>query len=145
MRLSLLAAALLTALTPQLATAHQVKHKALQIVHPWAHESPAGGATEASVFMTIRNKGRTADRLVSASTSRAAEARLIGGTSTAFAVKPGKELTLSVAHGHVHLLGLTKPLYMHDNFALTLVFEKAGRIEVEVHIEAARVEPPHKH
>ena len=140
--------------------AHQVKHKGLQIVHPWAYESGAyesgahesgahesgphqegiAATTVADVFMTIRNIGRTPDRLISATTPRAAQAIMVPGIQPGFGIEPGRELKLNGANGQIRLLGLTKPLYVHDNFPLTLIFEKAGRIEVEVHIEEARVE-----
>ena len=54
-------------------------------------------------------------------------------------------MKLDASSGYVRLLGLTKPLYIDDNFQLTLVFEKAGRIDVEVHIEDAAIAAPHKH
>jgi periplasmic copper chaperone A len=141
------------ALAPLIVTpiqAHDIKHKALQIVHPWthetgAHESKDKMATSADVYMTIRNSGRTADRLVSVSTSRSGQAQLVPVTLDAFKIAPGQEVKLTKERGYVRLLGLTKPLYMHDNFPITLVFEKAGKIQIDVHIEEATVAEPHKH
>ena len=150
MRVAIFAACLAAVSLPSAATAHDIKQKGLQIVHPWAHESGAdeagkGNASSAGVYMTIRNQGRGADRLVSASTPRAARAQLVVGSQAAFAIKPGEELTLNTTAGYLQLVGLTKPLHMHDNFPLTLIFEKAGRIEVEVHIEELRIQSQHKH
>jgi copper(I)-binding protein len=42
------------------------------------------------------------------------------------------------------LLGLRQKLREYDTFPLTLVFERAGRVEVEVLVEeAATMEPKH--
>jgi periplasmic copper chaperone A len=125
--------------------AHDIKHKALQIVHPWAHETTDKAATSADVYMTIRNSARAADRLISVSTGRAGQVQLIPVAPDAFKIAPGQEIKLTKERGFVRLLNLTKPLYMHDNFPVTLVFEKAGKIQVEVHIEEAVAAEPHKH
>ena len=131
--------------TGTLAQAHDIKHKSLQIVHPWAHESKEKSAQSADIYMTIRNRGRSPDRLVSASTSRAGQAQLIPVAADAFKIGAGQEIKLTKDRGFLRLLGLTKPLYMHDNFPVALVFEKAGKIQVEVHIEEASIAEPHKH
>jgi periplasmic copper chaperone A len=148
MRSHLFTVALAAMSMPMLATAvpaHDIKHKSLQIVHPWAHESKDKTSPSADVYMTIRNSGRVADRLVSASSARSGQVQLVPVSADAFKIGAGQEIKLSKNTGFVRLLGLTKPLYMHDNFPVTLVFEKAGRIQVEVHIEEAAVAEPHKH
>jgi periplasmic copper chaperone A len=114
-------------------------------VHPWAHETTDKAATSADVYMTIRNSARAADRLISVSTGRAGQVQLIPVAPDAFKIAPGQEIKLTKERGFVRLLNLTKPLYMHDNFPVTLVFEKAGKIQVEVHIEEAVAAEPHKH
>ncbi len=148
-RAALLASILMQSL-PTSAHAHDIKHKTLQIVHPWAFETKASetkdpAAATAEVYMTIRNSGRQSDRLVSAATTRAGQVQLIPIAAGAFAIGPGQEVKLTSNQGFVRLLGLTKPLYMHDNFPMTLVFEKAGKIQVDVHIEEANTATPHKH
>ena len=145
MRILSLTAVLATLLAPHMAFAHEIKHKGLQIVHPWTHESGPSSAASAGISMIIRNHGTAADRLVSASTPRAARDQLVAGARKTFAIAPGQELKLDTKTGYVRLLGLTKTMYAHDNFPLTLIFEKAGRVDVEVQIEEARVQEPHKH
>ena len=148
MRLHLAAVALASLLSQALssgAQAHDIKHKALQIVHPWAHETKDKATTSADVYMTIRNSGRGTDRLVSASTSRAGQVQLVPVTADAFKISAGQEIKLTKDTGFVRLLGLRKPLYMHDNFPVTLIFEKAGKIQVEVHIEEVSIAEPSKH
>ena len=55
------------------------------------------------------------------------------------------ELVLSADGPHLLLGGFKKRLSAYDTFKLTLVFEKAGRIEVEVMVEEAETKEPHKH
>jgi periplasmic copper chaperone A len=130
--LAVLAAAFLTA--P--AAAHSHKTKRLEIVHPHALQTPKG-TTTARVLMTIKNDGDTPDRLVAASTSRAEKVVLhdAGGGATAFVVKGRQELGLAGAGPSVMLVGLKKPLAAYDDFKMTLVFEKAGRVAIDVMVE----------
>ena len=118
-------------------------------MHPWTHASATAGATagatEASVYMIIRNHGSAPDRLLAAATARAGQALLVTAARRSFAVKPGGELKLDRTAGYIRLTGLTKPMHTYDSFPMTLVFEKAGRVDVEVQVEEASVQQPHKH
>ncbi len=51
-------------------------------------------------------------------------------------VKPGDRLVLQPGGYHVMLADLKRPLQAGDNFPLTLAFEKAGSIEVQVVVES---------
>jgi copper(I)-binding protein len=148
--LVLAAAALCIATAAQ---AHSHKLKNLEIVHPWCIETKdAGGAV--SVFMTIKNAGGKPDKLLRASTASAGKAEL-----RAAGVAPGKEgdaiASVAVAsHGavdlkrdgpHVLLTGMKKALSPYDSFMMTLVFERAGKVEVEVMVEEASILEPAKH
>jgi periplasmic copper chaperone A len=123
------------ALTAQ-AAAHSHKAKGLEIVHP--HTLQTGtGATTVRILMTIKNDGRTADRLVSASTPRARKVELngVGKGGAAFVVKAGGELGLAGDGPSVVLIGLKKPLHAYDDFKMTLVFERAGPVAIDVMVE----------
>jgi periplasmic copper chaperone A len=118
------------------AAAHSHKARGLEIVHPHTLQTRKG-TTTARVVMTIRNDGRAADRLVSASTPRAAKVELDGASNggAAFVVKAGGELGLAGDGPSVVLVGLKKPLDAYDDFKMTLVFERAGRIAIDVMVE----------
>ena len=118
------------------AAAHSHKAKRLEIVHPHTLQTQKGTVT-ARVFMTIKNDGRAADRLVSASTPRASKVELngVGKGDTAFVVKAGSELGLAGDGPSVVLVGLKKPLDAYDDFKMTIVFEKAGPIAIDVMVE----------
>jgi copper(I)-binding protein len=118
------------------AATHSHKARGLEIVHPHTLQTPKG-TTTARVLMTVRNDGRAADRLVSASTARATRVELnaVGKGAAAFVVKDGEELGLAGDGPSVMLVGLRKPLNAYDDFKMTLVFERAGRITIDVMVE----------
>ncbi len=127
------------------AHAHSHKVKSLEIVHPWCIET---NDTEnpVSVFMTIKNSGRP-DRLLRATTTiaRKAELRAAGDTaisSVGLATRGATDLKRDGAH--IQLSGVTRQLSPYDSFMLTLVFERAGKVEVEVMVEEASILAPAK-
>ena len=139
---ALAAAVLLLATAAQ---AHSHKVKSLEIVHPWCIEtSDTAGAV--SVFMTIKNSGRP-DRLLRAMTSIAGKAELRLADE-----KPVPSVGLATHSAtdlkrdgpHIQLSGVTKQLSPYDSFFMTLVFERAGKVEVEVMVEEASILAPAK-
>jgi copper(I)-binding protein len=141
-----MACLLLAAFLAAPAPAHSHKKRNLVIVHPWTPETVAKEGITARVFMTIRNGGRAPDRLLSASTPRADKVELaVGDHATAkdgkpvapFSIAPGKALVLDAKGQHLVLSGLKKAFHAYDDFKLTLVFEKAGRVVVDVMVEEA--------
>ena len=147
--LTLAAAALLL---PTAAPAHSHKFKKLEIVHPWCIET---SDTEMPVIvsMTIKNAGGKPDKLLSATTSMAAKAELReagaapeteGKAIGSVAVGGHGEVNLKRAGPHILLSGMKKQLSPYDSFFMTLAFERAGKVEVEVMVEEASVlEQPH--
>ena len=118
------------------ASAHVAKHKGITIVHPWVAPSGDVVPAETAVYMKITNTGKAPDRLLSASSPRAAKAELRGSDQpdaravVSVELRPGQE-----TRPNVRLLGLNKPLTTYDTFPMTLVFEKAGRFDIEVMVE----------
>ena len=132
------------------ADAHSVKHRALEIVHPWTPSSPAPAGSapiEAAVSLKIRNLGKTADRLIAVSSPRAqavlAQAGGLALQPASIGIEGGAEISLAADGAHIRLTGLAKPLHAYETLPLTLVFAKAGRIEVEVLVEDASEVSPH--
>jgi periplasmic copper chaperone A len=147
--MALAAAAMLVAAAAQ---AHSHKFKTLEIVHPWCIETN-DTAKPVAVYMTIRNAGGRPDKLLSATTAMAAKAELRGaGASPAegnaigsVAVGSRSEVDLKRTGPHILLWGMKKQLSPYDSFLMTLRFERAGTVGVEVMVEEASVlEPPHK-
>jgi copper(I)-binding protein len=128
------------------AGAHSHKRKGLEIVHPWTAQTQQDAAT-ARVFMTIKNGSGRPDRLVSASTPRAGKVELkdAGKGAAAFAIAAGAELGLYGDGPSLVLTGLKKALDAYDDFKMTLVFEKAGPVAIDVMVEEWEAAPQHKH
>jgi copper(I)-binding protein len=148
---------LAVAIAPPAALAHSHKKKGVEVVHPWTHATSDKGGGTTRVFMKIKNLAGAPERLVGASTPAAAKAELQeaagDGTGTsasskpvaAFVIGPGKDAQLTRNGPHLVLTGVKKRLAAYDSFKLTLVFEKAGRMVVDVAVEEADTEEPHKH
>lgn len=141
----LVALAFLVALLPGLASAHDYKLGTLVIDHPWARATaptaPVGGG-----FLTITNTGTTPDRLVSARSAAAGmvqihEMKMDGNVMRmrelehGLEIPPGKTVTLAPGGFHLMLMQLKGPLKEHTKVPVTLVFEKAGSVDVELSVE----------
>lgn len=138
--LALLAAAFALATS---ATAHDYMQGDIHIMKPWSRPLPAVSVNGAA-YMTIMNKGSAPDRLVSVSTPAAKKAELHnhimeGGLMKmrpmgVVEITPGDPSVLQPGGLHIMLMGLSQPLVEGNSFPLTLNFERAGSIEVEVMI-----------
>lgn len=118
----------------------------IQIEKPWARATP-GGAKTGAAYMTIDNKSNVADRLTGASSDVAKtlqihEMKVVDGVMKmreipeGLPVPAGGSVALKPGAYHVMLIGLKKPLKAGEKIALTLVFEKAGKVSVEVPVQA---------
>jgi periplasmic copper chaperone A len=135
---------LAVAIAPPAAQAHSHKRKGLEIIHPWTFATATAGATVA-VCMKIKNRSGSTERLIGASTTAATRTELLepagdgapGATKPAAAIliAPGADTTLERNGAHLRLSGVKKPLGAYESFKLTLVFEKAGRVTVDVAVE----------
>ncbi len=121
-------------LLTQAAQAHSYQLGALAIGHAWARPS-AGDETEA--MMPIVNNGTELDVLASATSPLAARIEFRGDTKKfdRFQVANGRPFPMRPKGLHLQLIGLKKPLVKGDLVPLTLVFEKAGKIDIELHVE----------
>jgi hypothetical protein len=112
----------------------------------WARAS-AGPAKAAAAFLTLDNKGKTADRLLAASAAISEKAELHTHIHEGDVMKmrpveaidvPAAALTELKPGGlHVMFMGLHAPLAEGTSFPLTLTFENAGAMTVDVRVVAA--------
>jgi periplasmic copper chaperone A len=144
------AAILLAALALALPAAAQ-DHRAagdLTIERPWARAT-AGAQANGAAYAVIRNGGDRADRLVGGRSPASRTVELHATTVTpegvarmraveAVEVPPGGEARFEPGALHVMLVGLAGPLTAGRSFPLTLVFERAGEVTVEVAVEGGR-------
>ncbi len=140
------------ALSSAPALAEDYKLKNLVIDHPYARATPPG-ATTGGAYVTVENMGATPDKLLAASTPAAKfveihQMSMNGGMMTMRAVqgieiKAGARIELKPGGYHLMLLDLKKPLRTGAKIPLTLVFEKAGKLEVSAWVEDMTAEAMH--
>ena len=106
------------------APAHDYRFGDLEIVHPWARAT-AGLARKARLHGHIVEAGIVKMRPIEA-----------------IEVAPGAPLVLEPGGVHIMLMGLKAPLEAGTAFPLTLRFEKAGAIEIEVRVQSAGARTP---
>jgi copper(I)-binding protein len=139
--------------------AHGSRVGDLRIDHPYATPSRPGVQTGAVYFRSLDNRGRTADRLLSATTPAADRVEIhqmhMDGDIMRMRAVPDLDLpartVVRMRHHtpnghHLMLRDLKVPLKDGDRFPLTLHFEKAGSATVQVWVQTPRdADPPHKH
>jgi copper(I)-binding protein len=139
-RLLVLALLLLSAV----ALAHNVEKGGLQIRHPWSRATP-GGAKVGVGYMEIRNRGKQAERLLGASsplaqrvemhvTRREGEVMRMRQVES-FAIPASERVQLRPGGGHLMLVDLARPLKQGERVPLTLRFERAGEVEIEMEVQ----------
>ena len=136
--------ALAALLVPQAALAHDYTHGSLKIGHPWARET-ASMARAGGAFMNIENTGDTADKLLGVASPMAARVEvhtvIREGDVMRMREMPALELAprsrteLRPGGYHIMLMELKAPLKVGDRFPLTLTFEKAGPITIDIVVE----------
>jgi periplasmic copper chaperone A len=144
MRCNFILVGLALALAASAAGAADYKIGALQIREPWARATPKG-ADVAAGYMTIVNGGTQADRLIGGSAALAGrfeihqvtmnqgvmQMRPIAG---GLEIKPGETVELKPGSAHAMLLNLQGPLAAGDRVKGTLVFQKAGKVDIEYQV-----------
>ncbi len=110
----------------------------------WARAS-AGAASMAAVYLALTG-GAQPDRLTGVSTPVAAMAGVHESTANggvmrmravnALPISPGKTVTLAPGGYHIMLMELGHPLVAGQTFPLTLTFEHAAPVTVEVRVLA---------
>jgi hypothetical protein len=148
--LALCAAVMLSSAT----AAHEFTAGDLTIGHPYI-PAPIAAAKSAGGYLTVTNSGSTPDRLIGVEVPQVAQAMLHTTTFSADGVATMSHLeaidipagaTVALERGgmHVMLMGLAEPLTVGQLVPATLIFETAGRVEVEFSVdEAAKGDDPH--
>lgn len=110
----------------------------ITVTDPWARAAAAGNS---AAYMTLRNGGSTADRLIRAESDAATTVELHQTTMEGgmmkmapvdgIAVPAGGQVELKPGGLHVMLIGLKRELKAGEKLTLKLYFEKAGAQEIE--------------
>lgn len=132
-------------------------HAQVAIESPWLRAT-APGAKVGGGYLTIRNTGTAADRLVGASSPAAARVELHVHLKEGEVMKMREVRTFDVpAQGsfelkpggaHLMFIELRQPFKEGDRVPVTLKFEKAGEVRTEFHVGrlgGATAPTGHKH
>ncbi|HEX8662497.1 MAG TPA: DUF1775 domain-containing protein [Beijerinckiaceae bacterium] len=130
---------------------------ALVIEAPWSRATP-GGAKVAAGYMRITNTGAEPDRLVGGTLAQAGrfevhEVSMAGDVARmrplekGLEIAPGAAVELKPGGLHIMFMDLKEPLAEGRTLKGTLVFEKAGAVEVDYAVRsiAARGGDEHRH
>ncbi len=114
--------------------------KSIIVEKAWAESE---GADRADVFFVIKNTGSAKDRLYAVKSKMSKKAVLEGGADKegedkdhkevlGFEIPAGKSMEFSEDGPHVEMTGVKEKLVSGSKFQVTLYFEEAGPIKVEV-------------
>ena len=114
----------------------------------WVRAS-IGDSRVSAAYLSIANRGESADRLVGVAAERAGHAMIhrsvvVDGVMKmrhvdAVEIPPGGVIRLEPGGLHVMLMGVSSRLEAGERISLTLVFERAGEVELSVPV---RRSPP---
>lgn len=130
----------------------------LVVAAPWTRATP-GGAKIAGGYLKITNNGGAVDRLASVTSPGADRVEIHEMSMTdgvmkmrplaeGLTIKPGETVELKPGGFHMMFMDIKQPLKQGDILVATLVFEKAGKLDVKFNVNAlgATAEPSaHKH
>lgn len=124
-------------------------------VHDAYARSAGPAAKTGAAFMEIRNTGESDDRLVGVQSEAAAKVELhtheagengvmrMRPVEDGFAVPAGGTHRLARGGDHIMFMGLTGPFEQGATVSLTLIFEQAGEIALEVPVDLERMPEGH--
>lgn len=129
------------ALAGSSAFAHGYKIGDLEIGHPWTRATPKGAAVGGG-YLTIKNTGTSPDRLISGSSEVSGRFEVHEMSTNngvmkmrllkdGLEIKPGETVKLAPGGFHIMMLDLKRPIKEGERVKGTLVFEKAGKVDVE--------------
>jgi copper(I)-binding protein len=142
----------LTLLLVAPARAEDIKAGDLVISQAWSRATP-NGAKIGGGYLTIENKGASADRLVGGSGDIAGkvevhEMAVNNGVMTmrpldkGLAIEPGKTVKLAPGGYHLMMFDLKGPLKQGDKVPVTLQFEKAGKVTLSLDVQGVGAQAP---
>ncbi|KIC43803.1 copper-binding protein [Ruegeria sp. ANG-S4] len=114
-------------------------------------------AKAGAAFMMIVNSGDSDDRLIGATSDVAGRVELhtheVDDNGVAkmihveegFVIPAGATYTLERGGDHVMFMGLNQPFEQDQKIPVTLIFEQAGEVEIEVPVDLDRKGGAHSH
>jgi copper(I)-binding protein len=151
---AVLAAASLVLAVP-LAQAADFTAGPLKIESPWIRATPKG-ASVAGGYLTIVNTGKDADRLIGGTVAFAGRFELhqmkmekgvmqMRPVPSGVEIKPGETVALTPGGYHVMFMDIKQAPKAGESVKGTLVFEKAGSVEIEYSVSPIGAPNPMPH
>ena len=135
------------------AIAGEVRKGDLLVDHAWTRAT-AGGQRVAAGYLEIRNGGKAPDRVIGASTPAAERIELHVVVKEgevmkmrqvdSFDIPPGGRMELKPRGPHLMIMGVRRAFAKGERIPVTLKFEKAGDVPVELAVEAIDAGPERK-
>jgi periplasmic copper chaperone A len=142
------------ALLPVCATAHDYRVGTLRIDYPWSIATPNGAKVGAG-YMKITNEGAQPDRLIGITSPLAGKVAVhasvregdivrMRALDKGLEIRPGETVELKPDGAHVMFEDLRAPLLEAGRVQATLLFEKAGSVDVGFAVEpmGTKAAPP---
>ena len=149
MRMLLMTTTVIACFINATAMATDYKVGSLEIGSPWSRSTPKGSQT-AIGYMTIKNNGTTPDRLIGGSIDVATNFELHSmvmenGIAKMRELKdveigPGQTIEFKPGGSHVMFVDLKHPLSKGEHVKGTLIFEHAGKVQIEYSVEGIGVQ-----
>jgi periplasmic copper chaperone A len=124
----------------------------IEIGQPWTRATPPT-AESGGGYLVLKNTGTTPDRLIGVKSPAADkveihEMKMDGNimrmreVAKGIEIPPGATVELKPGGFHVMFMGLRAPFAKDAKVPLTLVFEKAGSIDVDLMVQAMGAQAP---
>jgi copper(I)-binding protein len=137
------------------AVAADVTVGSLKISAAWARATPKGAPVGAG-YLTITNTGTTPDRLIGGSSEVAGRLEVhsmimengvmkMRPVAGGLEIKPGVTVALAPDGNHLMFEALKAPLVQGHAIKVTLIFEKAGKVDVDFSVEGIGAMMPMPH
>ena len=144
-RFAVLLSAAILGLTSVAASAHEFKLGALEIDHPYARATPPNAPVSGG-YMTIRNTGEQADRLISGEAAFAKRVEIhemamdgdvmkMRQLADGLEIPAGGEVVLKPGGYHVMFIGIDSQFKDGESRKVKITFEKAGTIELDFSVQ----------
>ncbi|TVP47959.1 MAG: copper chaperone PCu(A)C [Halomonas sp.] len=123
----------------------------IDVSQPWARATPPGAASGGG-FVTLTNLGDTDDRLIDVSTTITERSEIhtmeVDGDvmrmehlPEGLKIPAGETVTLAPGGLHLMFMGLASPIEEGGSIPVTLTFEQAGSIEIELEVVPVGASP----
>ena len=109
----------------------------IQIKDAWVHETIGSRAV---LHLRITSAGAKGDRLVRVSTNLAQKSVIfnqVGQRAESLRIPAGSEWVMGSDIPRIELIGLTRSLQAPETFGVLLVFERTGKVGLNVRVERA--------